>query len=122
MIRNSNGVLIGALCINYDTTEIRRAQEILNYNLDLLQSNDKEEEDGNDNPENVTEIADKLIAQIIENVDIKSLKRKQKIELIKFMDEKGIFLIKGSVETVARLLNISTVTVYSYLDVIKKGK
>ncbi len=47
------------------------------------------------------------------------MKRHEKIELIRFMDEKGIFLMKGSVEKVASLLGISKVTVYSYLDEIK---
>ncbi len=37
------------------------------------------------------------------------------------MYEKGIFLAKGSVEKVAKKLNIAPVTVYSYLDKIKKN-
>jgi predicted transcriptional regulator YheO len=35
------------------------------------------------------------------------------------MDQKGIFLIKGAIDKVAEKLNISKVTVYSYLDEIK---
>jgi predicted transcriptional regulator YheO len=38
------------------------------------------------------------------------------------MDKKGVFLIKGAVEKVAEKLNISKVTVYSYLDAIKKNE
>ena len=48
------------------------------------------------------------------------MRRHEKIELIRFMDEKGIFLMKGSVEKVAEQLGISKVTVYSYLDEVKK--
>lgn len=36
------------------------------------------------------------------------------------MDDKGVFLIKGAIDKVAERLNISKVTVYSYLDKIKK--
>ncbi len=65
------------------------------------------------------EIVDQLIQQIIQNSVHPVMKRHEKIELIKFMDEKGIFLMKGSVEKVASMLGISKVTVYSYLDEIK---
>ena len=37
------------------------------------------------------------------------------------MDDKGVFLIKGAIDKVAERLNISKVTVYSYLDEIKKA-
>ena len=48
------------------------------------------------------------------------MNRDQKIDLIRFMYAKGIFLIKGSTDKVADRMNISRVTVYSYLDEIKK--
>lgn len=35
------------------------------------------------------------------------------------MDEKGIFLVKGSIDKVANFMGVSKVTVYSYLDAIK---
>ena len=59
---------------------------------------------------------------MIGNSSVTTLKRKDKIELIQFMDKKGVFLIKGAIEKVAEKLNISKVTVYSYLDAIKKSE
>jgi predicted transcriptional regulator YheO len=38
------------------------------------------------------------------------------------MEEKGVCLIEGSIDIVAELMQISKVTVYSYLDVIRKGE
>ena len=35
------------------------------------------------------------------------------------MDEKGIFLVKGTVEKVAEIMGVTKVTVYSYLDEAK---
>jgi len=40
--------------------------------------------------------------------------------MIRFMEQKGIFLIKGTIDRVAEKLKISKVTVYSYLDEIKE--
>jgi predicted transcriptional regulator YheO len=39
-----------------------------------------------------------------------------------FMYDKGIFLTKGSIDKVAERLQVSRVTIYSYLDEIKKKK
>ena len=35
------------------------------------------------------------------------------------MEEKGIFLMKGSVEKAAEVLSVNKVTIYSYLDEIR---
>lgn len=70
--------------------------------------------------QNVEEITNQLIEQIVANRKHSLMKRREKIELIRFMDEKGIFLMKGAVDKVADQLGISKVTVYSYLDEVKK--
>ena len=40
-------------------------------------------------------------------------------DLRAFMDEKGIFLVKGAIDKVAARLGVSKVTIYSYLDEAK---
>ena len=47
------------------------------------------------------------------------MNRKKCVELVKFMDEKGIFLVKGAIDKVAARLGVSKVTIYSYLDEAK---
>ncbi|MFC7063767.1 helix-turn-helix domain-containing protein, partial [Halobacillus seohaensis] len=80
---------------------------------------EEKEEEPSTEVENVEEIVDGLIHQIIQNSAHPAMKRYEKIELIQFMDEKGIFSMKGSIDKVADSLGISKVTVYSYLDEIK---
>ncbi|MCY6485039.1 PAS domain-containing protein [Clostridium aestuarii] len=118
LIRNSKGEVIGALCINYDLDPMKNIKEFLDEFMHVEQ-----EKIENVKPfDNVIQIVDDLIDKIVSNTNIDNLKRKDKVSLIKFMDEKGIFLIKGAIEKVADKLNISKVTVYSYLDDIKKNK
>ena len=38
------------------------------------------------------------------------------------MNEKGIFNIKGAIEVVAAKLNVSKITIYGYLDQLKKKR
>ncbi|WML33044.1 PAS domain-containing protein [Clostridium sp. OS1-26] len=117
LIRDSKGKVIGALCINYDLEIMRNFQGFLEDFMSVKQEKTEEDVEPFDN---VIEIVDDLTDKIINTNDVDTLKRKDKIDLIKFMDKKGIFLIKGAIEKVAEKLNISKVTVYSYLDEIKK--
>ena len=118
LIRDTAGKIIGALCINCDLKIMKNIMEFLGKFMNVEQA--KPEKDV-EPFSNVMDIVDDLIDKIIDRNNISSLKRKDKIELIQFMDRKGIFLIKGSIEKVAEKLNISKVTVYSYLDEIKKN-
>lgn len=119
LIRDSKQSVIGAFCINFDVEGLNQMQQFMNTFFStqvVVQENVEKSEVA---IENVEEIVDQLIQQIIQNSVHPVMKRHEKIELIRFMDEKGIFLMKGSVEKVAALLGISKVTVYSYLDEIK---
>ena len=117
LIRDSDDKVIGALCINFDLAFLGNIKIL----LDEFMTVEQEKIETTVEPfENVMQIVDDLINKMIGNHDIERLKRKDKIELIHFMDKKGIFLIKGALEKVAEKLNISKVTVYSYLDAIKK--
>ncbi|MED3985737.1 helix-turn-helix transcriptional regulator [Peribacillus simplex] len=119
LIRDSKQKVIGAFCINFDVEALNQMQQFMNTFLATQIEVQENETKSDDDIENVEGIVDQLIQQIIQNSVHPVMKRHEKIELIRFMDEKGIFLMKGSVEKVASLLGISKVTVYSYLDEIK---
>ena len=119
LIRDGRNKVIGALCINYDLKPLEDVEKFLKGFLNVQESSVEKEIEPF---EHVVEIVDELIDKIISDVNPDNLKRRDKIELIQFMERKGIFLMKGSIEKVADKLNISKVTVYSYLDEIKKQK
>ncbi len=117
LIRDYDDKVIGAFCVNYDLNSFDNLKTLLD---DFLITEQENIETTVEPFTNVMEIVDDLINKMIGNSNIETLKRKDKIALIQFMEQKGIFLIKGSIEKVAEKLNISKVTVYSYLDAIKK--
>ncbi|WP_432664364.1 PAS domain-containing protein [Wukongibacter baidiensis] len=118
-IRNSKNEVIGAICINYDLEKMKDMKDFLD---DFMKVKEETIEDEVEPISSVMDIADDIINKIIGDVNTHNLKRTKKIELIEFMEKKGIFLIKGGVEKVAEKLNISKVTVYSYIDEIRKNK
>ncbi|WP_411682780.1 helix-turn-helix domain-containing protein [Clostridium thailandense] len=103
------------LCINYDLTlSYLIKEEVIGF---LPEFSHGELPSKYDIPnQDVMTIIDELIHNIIRNRDVGNLKRKDNIDLIRFMDEKGVFLVKGAIDKVAESLGLSKVTIYSYLD------
>lgn len=121
-IRDDAGTVVGALCINYDTTRYMLMQESLKAFFGGTEGTAAEGAETDEvRDRNVSSILDDLISGIIGDEDVKNLSRKRCVELVRFMDEKGVFLVKGAVDKVADVMGVSKVTIYSYLD-SAKGK
>lgn len=124
LIRDIHDEVIGMICINYDLSLPYAMSDMLNHFLPkeeaaIDQALSSEALSGLDE---VNKIIDRLIDNIIGDVDTSTLKRKDNIALVEFMENKGIFLVKGAMEKVSERLGVSKVTIYSYLDEIKNRK
>jgi predicted transcriptional regulator YheO len=47
------------------------------------------------------------------------ISKEEKVNIVQLLDEKGVFLIKGAIDYVAKVLCVSRYTVYNYLDEIR---
>lgn len=99
---------------------ISKTQELLKT-LDYLESHLKNYREFNHRDESVVEVVERLIDKTLEDVNVGKLNRKERIEIIKRINNKGIFNMKGSIDYVAKKMNIKSVTVYSYIDEIEKN-
>lgn len=99
---------------------ISKTQELLKT-LDYLESHLKNYREFNHRDESVVEVVERLIDKTLEDVNVEKLNRKERIEIIKLINNKGIFNMKGSIDYVAKKMNIKSVTVYSYIDEIEKN-
>ncbi|SOC43149.1 helix-turn-helix transcriptional regulator [Ureibacillus acetophenoni] len=123
LIRDHDKKVKGALCINVDTTKITQSINYLTSLLPQVPNNGPDptpQFEDTSKMDHINEIANDLIDKTIGNKSVDSLRREEKIEMIRFMEQKGIFLIRGTIERVAEKLKISKVTVYSYIDEIKE--
>ncbi|RKD71433.1 MULTISPECIES: transcriptional regulator [Sinobaca] len=119
LIRNPDQKVIGAFCINFDVQALEQLQQWTSTFLPAAVEIPPDKEPSPAEMDNVEEIVDGLIQQIVKNKVYPGMKRQEKIDLIQFMEDKGIFSMKGSIDKAAALLNVSKVTIYSYLDEIK---
>lgn len=117
MIRDEEGKLIGALCINIDMTRmLQQAEYIQSF---LPQAQEKQAVKKRVSPDRVEDMVFSLIDNILADCETAALSREERIAKIRFMDTRGIFQLKGSIEQVAERLGVNKVTVYSYLDEVR---
>jgi predicted transcriptional regulator YheO len=69
----------------------------------------------------VEDVLDRLMQEAVRSTgkNISELTREDKIAVISYLETKGAFLIRYSVNQVAELLNLSKYTVYNYLEEVK---
>ena len=122
LLKDFGGKVVGALCINIDTTKISQQIEWLQSLMPGAEETAAPAEVSQEELTHVSEIVTDLIDKIIGNKDMARLRREEKLELIRFMDQRGIFLLKGAVDQVGSRMGISRVTVYSYIDEVRGKK
>ena len=47
--------------------------------------------------------------------------RAEKQRVVRMMDEQGAFLLRGAVDDIARIMGVSRITIYNYLNAIERG-
>ena len=131
--------LIGLLCINFDDTQFQDLSEQLRklVHPDEVLYRRATMEEKNDVIENIAESISDVTQMVISemfrknniNFDtitlsqrnklIDGLNQDDKFEIIRELNERGIFLIKGAVSEVANELLCSEPTIYRYLNKLK---
>ena len=132
LIKDEKGTLEGMLCINIDNSAYKKlSDEILQlanlstsspFSPDLPDDSFASISEGEDG---MVEILSNSIQEIIyETIDPKiidgkyTLSTEAKIEMVEKLEKKGIFQLKGAVNQVAEVLNVSEPTIYRYLKMV----
>lgn len=121
LIRDEVGKLAGAMCINLDTTRI---QSQMDYLREWLPPESEAEDhiSAHSQPEHIADMVTGLINSIIGEQSPEQMTREERLAKVRFMEEKGIFLMRGSIELAAERLGVKEVTIYSYLDELRRRK
>jgi predicted transcriptional regulator YheO len=118
-IKDDDGKVIGALCINLDITESIKFESF------LKKMNQYSIAEGTQEVfvDNVNDLLDYLLQEAEKFVDkpIEKMSKDDKIKFLKYLDEKGAFMISKSGERVCKHLGVSKFTLYNYLDMIRKN-
>lgn len=120
-LRDDQGHVVGALCINFDITDLEKFQASLQslVHIDKGTTRGAGEHFARTVGEN---------SEVIFNTAVKRLgklpatmTREEKVALVRILDEEGAFLIKGMVQYAAKGMDVSIYTIYNYLRQVKNS-
>lgn len=127
-IKDEKQNIVGVLCVNVDISryvETKRLLECLINCDDQPKAAEKTTADVVDVFENLHSSIDEVLTAIIDNVLQKypvspiRMSIDEKIEVVKRLNENGLFLLKGGLSELAKRMQISEPTIYRYLNKAK---
>jgi len=118
-IKDKKGSVIGSICINFDITETLQFEGYLKQ-FNHFETTQEEEVFVSD----VNKLLSHLIqlGQEIIGKSPSEMNKNERIEFLRYLDEKGAFLITKSSEQICDLLGISKFTFYNYLEASRDTK
>lgn len=130
-IKNDQNKLVGLLCLNIDVTHMEVAAEWIQHILQgglnpgaapLAEETTKEDKQTTEYLQgNADDLLQHMVSTVLGRLTIppERLSSQEKIEIVRELNELGVFLLKGGVSHVATSLSISEPTVYRYLQKLK---
>lgn len=117
-IRNENKKVIGFLGINFDITAFAMVNQMMQEFINKPDPSVTTHNLNESYAKNIEEVFEHLIntALIEVGIPIQDMTRKDKVDFVHKLDEKGTFLIQGSTEHIASVLSVSKQTIYNYLE------
>lgn len=120
-IKDEKGELIGFLCINIDISEITVVKNILNDMFGIVTPESSTESQEESFGSTINEVLSNIVNKTLDKFGkpVAFMSKEDKVSIVEVLDEKGVFLIKGAVDYVAKVLCVSRYTIYNYLDEIR---
>lgn len=112
--RDSSGQPFASLCINADLSGIAAAHALLGGLLGL----EGAPESRGDEPRDMEQMMVEIIQVACPGGTVR-MKKLQKLEAVRQMQDRGIFIVKGGIEKAAAALGVTRYTIYNYLEQIR---
>jgi predicted transcriptional regulator YheO len=118
-IKDENQHIIGYLCINYDISELKVVKSILNDFMSISESQSDAITDSYG--DTVNDVLERIVDKTLEATGKPAafLSKEEKVNMVQLLESKGVFLVKGAIDYVAKILCVSRYTIYNYLEEIR---
>ena len=118
-LRDENDAAIGALCINFDITDLivsKNLLEDLTFQNDALSKSEYKPQEFITN--DINTLLDSMIEKSVQvaGVPVQKMTKEDKVQALRYLDNHGAFLIKKAGEKIAKYFDISKFTLYNYLE------
>lgn len=114
-IYSDEDVPIGCICLNQDITRTLDAERLI-HNLNQYHG-----DPGSTFSSNINSVLENLIFEASTQIGVPygEMTKENRIEFIRFLDQRGAFLVTKAGDRICSLLGISKYTMYSYLDIAR---
>lgn len=123
LFRDEKGEIIAAICVNHDIQALVAAAGALQQMCQVYDKSSPAPLPISEPPPQagVESVTNTIISQTVQGyeVPVNRMTKEDKLEVIRFLDEKGAFLVKGAIERVAQELGVSRSSIYKYLEEIR---
>lgn len=134
-IRNDEGDVVGLLCTNVDVTAKKSFMQLLQQEVSMTSGNigagseealpeeeETDEEQFNLSLGSMVESAFQRVIQEENHLDAMHMLAEEKRSVVAQLDARRIFMLRGAVGKVARLLCISEPTLYRYIREVRESQ
>ncbi|MDF2839442.1 MAG: YheO domain protein [Clostridia bacterium] len=119
-IKDEKGSLIGFLCINVDISELTVIRNLINDFTFMSDDVSFVNAEGS-GTDTINDVLARIVDRILESMGkpVAFLTKEEKVNVVQQLEAQGVFLVKGAIDYVAKILCVSRYTIYNYLDEIR---
>lgn len=118
-LRNGEGKIVGAMCVNFDITEFLNHSSLIDdvIHIDTQKVKDQSGALASSLSETIEAMVDHSVRDA--GKQPASMSKEEKVGLVKNLEFQGAFQLKGAVDHIAHALGVSRYTVYNYLKEVR---
>jgi predicted transcriptional regulator YheO len=77
--------------------------------------------EGNGTEDTINDVLARIVDKVLESMGkpVAFLSKEEKVHIVQLLEGQGVFLVKGAIDYVAKVLCVSRYTIYNYLDEIR---
>ena len=119
-IRDGSGLVVGSFGVNYDVTDFVHVSSMFADFTNFYSSTDTHRVRYAHNIlETMEAVIDRVVAE--HKTPPAMMSRKDRLEVVDRLEHSHVFMIKGAVQYLARVLGASPFTIYTYLKEVREG-
>ena len=119
LLRDRSGHVFGALCINFDVTELRLLGRLVG---ELAGDIEPTEATATTFSNDIDAVIDSVLAEVEDEVghSLTRLNVTERTEVFRLLDQRGLFQIRRAVPLIAERLGLSRASVYNYITRLRE--
>lgn len=122
LFRDEDGTPVASLCLNFDVSGIMGFNKVI-QEIFLPVKSDTSGETVETFQKDIESTLHQTIGKVLSRAGkpVGTMKKEDRLEIVAQLEHEGFFLIKGAIKYLARKLNVSKYSIYSYIEEVRNA-